>query len=213
MNWLATELKSADRGGWTAVANSPAVVDRDGERILPHAFTWKTATIPVHANHRLDVTALVGRGKPWYDATGTLMIDGTWGSSELAQQTRRAVLDGVLDSMSVVFIDSERRTGDDGVTEITSGELIACDWVSVPSNHGAVVLSARGYQPGSVAEARRYALEARKILAELDAAEQRRVAKVLADADEILRRVGTKSAPPAPRNLFEVWNLRHGKDL
>lgn len=176
MDFLSTTLKSVDEssGTWTAVA-SAASVDRDGERVLPRALTWRTPTVPVHAGHNFKVESLVGRATPRYDPSGALLVDGKFGTSDLAQATRRAVLDGSLDSMSIAFIDAKRSQGKDGIPEITAGELISCDWVTIPSNADARVLAARDYGGSpSVTEARRMVMRTLMELAELDIAEARR---------------------------------------
>ena len=176
MDFLRTELKSVDENGsWTAVANASGVLDRDNERVMPRALVWKTTSIPVHVDHRLTVETLVGRGTPYYDAKGMLLIDGKFNTSEMAQATRRKVLDGSLDSMSIVMHDTKRERAADGVMEIVGGELIACDWVTVPSNYESRVLSARSYGASmTVADARRFAMRTLMQLAELDIAEANR---------------------------------------
>lgn len=173
--YLPAEVKAIDsKGSWTAVANSP-VIDRDGERILPKALHWRTPSIPVHAGHSFKVESLVGRCSPYYDASGTLLVDGTFGGSALAQATRAQVLDGTLDSMSIVFTGANKRTGSDGTTEITSGELVACDFVTIPSNPDAVVLAARGLAPVmTVTEAREIVRDTTLWLARLELADTAR---------------------------------------
>jgi hypothetical protein len=215
MDFLRAELKSVDEksGTWTAVA-SAAVVDRDNERVMPRCLSWRTPTVPVHIDHDLSIKSLVGRCKPYYDHTGTLLVDGKWGTSELAQSTRRAVMDGSLDAMSIVFIDAVRAKGGDGIMEIQGGELIATDWVTIPSCTASRVLAARGYGGLTVADARRYAMRALVELVELDLAEARAVAdrggpyksaaptnpgdvrSVLAEAKQLLADL---AAPPGAR--------------
>lgn len=186
MDFLRTTLKSVDDNGtWTSVASSPSI-DRDGERVLPRSLTWRTPTIPVHCGHAFKVEQLVGRAKPYYDQNGFLLVDGKFNSTDLAQTTRRAVLDGSLDSMSVVMVDVKRAEGKDGVTEITGGELVACDWVTIPSNVEARVLAARAWNP-TVAEARAMAHQAMLDLARLD----------LDEAGAVLRRLD-KAAGVSP---------------
>lgn len=177
MDFLRAELKSVDdtRGTWTAIA-SAAVIDRDNERVVARSLSWRTPTIPVHIDHDLSIKSLVGRCTPYYDHAGTLLVDGKWGTSELAQATRRAVNDGSLDAMSIVFIDAVRAKGADGIMEIQGGELIATDWVTIPSCTASRVLASRGYGPNptTVADARRIARQAMRDLVELDLAEARR---------------------------------------
>ncbi len=140
---LRAKIASVDAGGWTAVASAPTL-DRDGEVIAAGAFEPLPATVPVHLNHELRVEALVGRAVPRYQG-GKLIIDGVFAGTELAASTRQLVLDGTLTTMSVVFIGSQRKTIDQ-VPTITRAELVAVDFVSIPSNRDAVVLSARSLQ-------------------------------------------------------------------
>jgi HK97 family phage prohead protease len=154
---LRAKIASVDAGGWTAVANAP-VVDRDGERIVAGAFEPLPTSVPVHANHEMRVEALVGRAVPRYRG-GVLYVDGTFATTPLAQATRQLVLDGVLDAMSVVFLDAERRNVD-GVATITKAELIACDFVTIGANQDARVLTSRGLRGRTPGQARLMAFKA-----------------------------------------------------
>jgi phage head maturation protease len=154
---LRAKIATVDAGGWTAVASAPTL-DRDGEVIAAGALWWSSASVPVHLNHDLRVEALVGRARPRYQG-GKLIIDGVFAGTELAASTRQLVLDGVLDSMSVVFHDAERKLVDQ-VPTITKGELVAVDFVSVPSNRDAVVLSVRSLQNRTPGQARLMAFKA-----------------------------------------------------
>lgn len=208
------QVKAVDStGSWTAVASSPAV-DRDTERIVARALHWKTEKLPTHAGHNFKIESLVGRVRPYYDPGGLLLVDGKWGSSDLAQHTRRLVMDGVLDSMSIVFTGAQKsRSEKDGVTEITAGELVAVDWVSIPSNHEARVLAARAWQDrdGLLHEARLAAIQAQMDLARLtlaDTAHQTREAvtvdpaglrKELAELQAFLTALSTPAHPGGKR--------------
>lgn len=175
-HYLSAEVKAVDaKGSWTAIANAPSI-DRDGERILPGALIWRTPSIPVHAGHNFKVESLVGRCSPRYDSNGVLMVDGTFGSTELAQRTREQVVDGTLTDMSIVFMSPTKRKAKDGVTEVTSGELVACDFVTIASNVDARVLAARGHELGiTVAEARELANKTLMDLAMLELDDAQRV--------------------------------------
>lgn len=175
--FLGAEVKDIDPNGtWTAVASAP-VLDRDNERILPGALLWRSPSIPVHAGHSFKVESLIGRCSPRYDAKGVLWVDGRFGSSTLAQATRAQVVDGTLNTMSIVFTNAAKRQSKDGThTEVVSGELVACDFVTIPSNPDALVLSARGNGHGmTVAEARRLADKALRDLVKLDLQEAARI--------------------------------------
>jgi HK97 family phage prohead protease len=154
---LRAKIATVDAGGWTAVASAPTL-DRDGEVIAAGAFEPLPASVPVHLNHELRVESLVGRARPRYQG-GKLIIDGVFAGTELAASTRQLVLDGTLNTMSVVFIGSQRKTIDQ-VPTITRAELVAVDFVSIPSNRDAVVLSARSLQNRTPGQARLMAFKA-----------------------------------------------------
>lgn len=164
---------SADAGTWTAVASAPTL-DRDGEVVDPFAFAPLPASVPVHDGHRFD--RVVGRAVPRYDAQGTLYVDGRFSSIPEAQRTRTLVLEGVLDSMSVAF-HNPVRTNVEGTPHITKGELLAVDFVSVPSNRDARVVAVRALGlPSSAAawKARIAAMEAELALLDLHHAKRSR---------------------------------------
>lgn len=180
---LCARVKSvnADAGTWTAVASAPTV-DRDDEVVAGLAFEPLPAQTIVRDGHFGG--AVVGSGRPYYQGD-TLMIDGRWASTPAGQENRTLVIEGHLTSMSVVFMPLEDRQVD-GRRHITKGELLAVDWVDIPSNRDARVLVARGYgQHPTVAEARRIAHQAMLDLARLDLAEGR----------AILARTPAKSQP------------------
>jgi hypothetical protein len=164
---LRAKIATVDAGGWTAVASAPTL-DRDGEVIAAGALWWSSVDLPVHLNHELRVESLVGRAVPRYQG-GKLIIDGVFAGTELAASTRQLVLDGVLTTMSVVFIDSQRRNVE-GVPTITRAELVAVDFVSIPSNRDAVVLSVRSLQNRTPGQAHLLAFKARITALETDLA-------------------------------------------
>lgn len=181
MSTVAGRITEADSGGFVAIA-STTDVDRDGEVIDYGAFSPLPASLPVHADHNASVRNLVARAVPSY-RDGKLMIDATFASTPDAQAVRQKVLDGVLDTVSVVFHNAKREVRG-GVTHITGGELLAVDLVTVPSNRSARVLSVRSFGAGrAVAEARRAALLA---AIELE----------LADARKTLKTAGATPVPP-----------------
>jgi len=139
----ATVTKATESGSWSAVASAPTV-DRDGEVVAAYAMLPLPPSVPVHEGH--DFTKVVGRAVPRYDSKGRLLVEGKFSSVPEAQRVRTMVVEGVLDSMSIAFHNTVRENRD-GVPTIVSAELIACDFVSVPSNREARVLAVRGYRP------------------------------------------------------------------
>ncbi len=182
-----------DAGTFTAVASAPTL-DRDGEVIDAFAFDPLPASVPVHDGH---FGQIVGRAFPHYDSRGVLVVNGKFSTIDEAQRVRTLVREGVLDAMSVVFHDPVRRTVD-GVPHITKGELLAADFVSIPSNRDALVSSVRSVRkprPGPVlrsVNAQIALVEAELFLLDLDEADRRKSAKetrvyqTLREAQELL---------------------------
>lgn len=172
--------KARDGGTWTAIGSAPTE-DRDGEVVDAFAFAnhpkGLPESIPVHDGHRFEGSkTLVGRARPHYDRNGVLLLEGAFAPTDAGQEVRGLVRDGFLDSMSVVFIDPERYTKD-GTPHIKAAELLACDFVSIPSNRDARVLTVRSYGPD---EFRRY------ISSVLADAERTLVDLAVADAKALL---------------------------
>lgn len=173
-------ITDADAGGFRAIA-STTDLDRDGEIIDYRAFEPLPASIPVHADHVASVATLVARAVPSY-RNGKLWIDATFASTPTAQEVRQKVLDGVLDTVSVAFFNAKKKVVD-GVTHITHGELLSVDLVTIPSNRGARVMSARSFGPTAreqIAQARGAALLA---LVEAELADARRALKAARSAE------------------------------
>lgn len=163
---ISARITEADSGSFTAVA-STGNKDRDGEIIVPGAFTLPPS-VPVHLDHDMRASNVVARARPYYRG-GRLMIDATFGSDEHAQGARRKVSEGLIDSVSVVFLPTEKRDVK-GVPTIFRAELLAVDLVSIPSNSDARILSSRSLQRAmslTTADARAEALLA---LAEVEIA-------------------------------------------
>jgi HK97 family phage prohead protease len=169
---LDAQITESGQGTFTAVASTGSV-DRDGEVIVPGAFSPLPASIPVHLDHDMRAANVVARARPYYEGN-RLLIDASFGSDPLAQEARRKVTEGLVDSVSIVFLSSEKRDVK-GVPTVFRGELLACDLVSVPANAEARILSSRSLRyamtrPGD--EARATALLA---LAEVELAEAKAV--------------------------------------
>lgn len=143
MEHISLKLAGAkDHGGFTAIASAPTL-DRDGEIIDAGAFEPLPASVPVHVDHTWTVASVVGRGVPHYER-GQLMLDVTFGSDAPSQEVRGKVLAGLVDSVSVGFMNAQRTKSGDGRTHITAGELVEVSIVSIPSNREARIMSVRG---------------------------------------------------------------------
>ena len=129
----------------------------------------------MHLDHDMSARNAVARARPYY-RDGRPIIDAVFGSDTAAQVVRQKVGEGLIDSVSIVFL-GERWEDPKEVRTPTRGELLACDLVSVPSNRDARVLAARSLRWATnqvTADARAVALLA---LAEVEIAEARRVLK------------------------------------
>jgi hypothetical protein len=142
--WVV-ETKTGGAGGWTAIASTP-VIDHDGESLAKGCFLPLPPSVPVHVDHSLKVEDCVGRARPYYSGE-SLMLDGTFASTDKAQHVRQLVIEGIVDSMSVVFIDPVRKNID-GIQTVTKGTLKAVDWVTIGANPEARLVSARAWDPG-----------------------------------------------------------------
>ena len=136
---IGAQITDRGAGSFTAVA-STGNMDRDGEVIVAGAFVLPDS-VPVHLDHDTRASNVVARARPYYSG-GRLMIDATFGSDEHAQAARLKVAEGLIDSVSVVFLPTEKRDVK-GVPTIYRAELLAVDLVSIPSNRDARILSSR----------------------------------------------------------------------
>jgi HK97 family phage prohead protease len=121
---------------------SAPTLDRDGEIVDALAFAPLTDKITVDIDHAMSVEKTVGSGGPFYDGD-LLKIRGKFASTALAQDVRTLVKEGHVRTMSVTFRNAQRVTGEDGVTHITSAELLNVAFVVIPSNREAVVIGAK----------------------------------------------------------------------
>lgn len=147
---LPAGIERVDGGGFVAIA-SDGDLDRDGERIRGAAFAPLPDSIPIHLDHTMSAASVVARGRPYYDLD-RLMVEATFASTKDAQDVRQKVADGVIDSLSIVFLGKQWEDID-GVRTCVRGELLAADLVSIPSNARARVLSVRGLSPTQQARA------------------------------------------------------------
>lgn len=147
MDQLHATIKSVTdegHGGFTAVASTSSI-DRDGESVVAGAFEPLPETLPIYHDHDWKTGAApVGRGRPYYDGD-TLMVEATFASTERAQEMRTLVSEGVVDSVSVGFLDA-KRTKSAGTVEITSAELFEASLTAIPSNRDALLVAAKSLQ-------------------------------------------------------------------
>lgn len=136
------ETPEAPYGSFETVL-SVAVEDRDGEVIDPGAFNPLPKSIPILADHDGQVAKLVARAEPYYDGD-VLKARGYFGSHPLAQYVRGLIMEGLLDTMSVGFMNA-KRTVKEGGKHITGGELLEASFVVIPANRDALVSAAKAF--------------------------------------------------------------------
>lgn len=191
MKYLDFTIKAASpTGSFTAVASAPTI-DRDGEVLDAGCFEPLPASIPVHAFH--DFKDPVGRARPFYQGT-ELMVEGTFATTDRAQEIRALVLDKTIGHVSVGFL-TINATDVQGTRHITQAELLEVSLVSIPSNREAAVLSARGFERSMTPrEVKRFTMKLLLQLATDDLEEVRRIdrrtvtpASVRREVDQTLR--------------------------
>jgi HK97 family phage prohead protease len=138
---VAVKATDAEGNGEFEAILSAPTRDRDGEVIDPKAFEPLPESIVIHTDHVFGVSTAVARAVPYYEGD-LLKAKGYFGSDATSQAVRQKLLDGIITTMSVGFMNA-KRTVKDGVPHITSGELLEASFVSVPSNREAQVLAAK----------------------------------------------------------------------
>jgi HK97 family phage prohead protease len=134
---------------------STSTLDRDGEVIAAKAFDPLPASIPIYFEHDWKSGATpIGRGEPFYDPSGVVKVKGTFASTARAQEIRSLVVEGVVDSMSVGFLNGKRQTKS-GVPTVVSGEVFEGSLTAIPINTTARVLASKALngEPGHTTKA------------------------------------------------------------
>lgn len=121
---------------------STSALDRDGEIIDAKAFDPLPESIPIYFEHDWKSGAKpIGRGRPFYDGD-VVKVDGTFASTKAAQEIRTLVNEGIVDSMSVGFLNGKRTTRG-GVKHVTSGEVFEGSMTAIPVNTTAKMIAAK----------------------------------------------------------------------
>lgn len=136
------EPADAFPGTFDVVLSTPEV-DRDGESIEAGAFDPLPDHITFDVDHGMTTETTVGSGTPTYE-DGVLRVRGTWSSLPRAQAVRTLVREKHIRTTSVAYMFAQYEQKD-GVPTVTRAELLNGAFVAIPSNRGAVVLSAKDY--------------------------------------------------------------------
>src|SRR2546423_7574717 len=112
MKYLPMSLKAVENdstGEFEAILSTSAE-DRDHEVVGTGAFDPLPKSVPIDYQHDWQQKALpIGRGTPFYDDDGNLRIKGYYGSDDRAQSVRKAVGEGLVDSMSAGYLPLQKR--------------------------------------------------------------------------------------------------------
>lgn len=154
-------------GRFEVILSAPTQ-DRDGDTLLPSE--WKQP-LPDHitfdSDHGMSVATTVGSGVPTIDeATGNLVVEGTYSSLPRAQEVRTLVNEGHIRTTSVAFMSVQDAKAKNGpkVRELLNGAFVA-----VPSNREALILSSKSLDTDDKAGARNSKTDRERLQAILDA--------------------------------------------
>jgi hypothetical protein len=136
-----------DGPGTFSLILSTDAVDRDGEVVESGAFNPLPDHISMDVDHGMSVATTVGSGRPFYNASGQLQVDGTFASTDLGQSTRTLVREGHVRTASVAMIPTVKTKSADGKTQrIVKADLLNGAFTPVPSNTTATILSAKSVE-------------------------------------------------------------------
>jgi HK97 family phage prohead protease len=147
---ITTLDNRGDHGGFAAVISTDAV-DRDGESIAVGAFSPLPSELKVFYNHDWRSDAFpIGKAQPYYEGPDLKAV-GTFSASPRAQELRALVVEGMVDSMSIGFLNAVRKTVG-GKRVVTKGDLFEVSFTGTPVNPTARVLSAKAGARNSAAD-------------------------------------------------------------
>lgn len=145
MNYLAMTLKavSDDGTGEFEAILSTSTEDRDREVVAAKAFEPLPPSVPIYYQHDWQQKALpIGRGEPFYDGDGSLRIKGYYGSDDRSQAVRKAVGEGLVDSMSAGYLPLEKQRVK-GVQTVVKADLFEGSMTAIPVNKTALVTASK----------------------------------------------------------------------
>lgn len=148
MKYLPMTLKAveSDGAGEFEAILSTSVEDRDGEVVAPGAFEPLPESIPVYYQHDWQQKALpIGRGTPFYDEDGNLRIKGYYGSDDRAQSVRKAVGEGLVDSMSAGYLPLQKKRVS-GKAMVVKADLFEGSMTAIPVNKTALVTASKSIE-------------------------------------------------------------------
>lgn len=137
---IASTGSADDFPGTFEVILSAPTLDRDGDTLKSDEWVMP---LPEHitfdSDHGMSVATTVGSGVPRIDeATGNLIVAGTYSSLPRAQEVRTLVNEGHIRTTSVAFMSIKSAKSAGAKRELLNGAFVA-----IPSNREAVVLSSK----------------------------------------------------------------------
>lgn len=138
------DTKEAPFGSFQVILSTPTK-DLEGDELK--TLEWELP-LPDHItfdiDHGMSAEKTIGSGKPYIDARGFLMVDGTYASTKQAQDLRALVNEKHIRTVSVAFL-TKRIKGEDGKITIKR-TLLNGGFVAIPANPEAVVTSAKSLE-------------------------------------------------------------------
>ena len=137
---IASTGSADDFPGTFEVILSAPTLDRDGDTLKSDEWVMP---LPEHitfdSDHGMSVATTVGSGVPRIDeATGNLIVAGTYSSLPRAQEVRTLVNEGHIRTTSVAFMSIKSAKSAGAKRELLNGAFVA-----IPSTREAVVLSSK----------------------------------------------------------------------
>lgn len=199
-NHLRGEIRAVtDEGTFDVLAVAYGVVDDYGTRFIKGVFNESLEQrLPVIAWAH-DWSEPIGRATGWSETDEGLFIAGRLdlaGSVERAKQAHEQMRSGTLTDVSVGFWRLADRTADDGVTEITRGDLDEVSVVLRGAVPGAKVMAVRSARTGEMVPVDSVVAIAEKVAAgEISQAAADEALRLLSSPDD---GISTPPSDPAP---------------
>lgn len=142
------DTKDSPFGSFKVILSTPTK-DLEGDELK--TLEWQLP-LPDHItfdiDHGMSAATTIGSGKPYIDARGFLMVDGTFASTKQAQDLRTLVVERHVRTVSVAFL-TKRIQGEDGKMT-TKRVLLNGGFVAIPANPEALVEDSKSLEIAAV---------------------------------------------------------------
>ncbi len=152
---VTAEITSVDKdtGTFSAVLSTPDT-DREGETIHPNEWKSFPARIPINVDHDMSVSGTIASAVPILNADGQVTIEGTFASTQKAQEVRTLINEGHVSTMSVEFLRKRTPSTEKGGSPTVTRELIGGAFTPYPINPNAKVLSSKAGARNNASDAK-----------------------------------------------------------